>query len=187
MYGECTCTLTMCKSRHGVRWHQKQSVIYLLYLFILKENVAIVPTDASWIVNTQSVKLTGGPGGPFCPEGPGAPMGTSPYRGQTAAHVLFTELANMDICSRTTFLQTSITCWAGRVGPCVRNDYHIHHWKEPNCGTCKMEYYRTGHAEARLPLWGNAANKANNISRGSLWIYSHTKWNSCCESLLTAG
>lgn len=64
-------------------------------------------------------KLTGGPGGPFCPGGPGAPMGTSPYRGQTAAHVLFTVLAKLESCSRNTFSQTSITCWAGRPGPCV--------------------------------------------------------------------
>lgn len=46
-------------------------------------------------------------------------MGTSPYRGQTAAHVLFTVLAKLESCSRNTFSQTSITCWAGRLGPCV--------------------------------------------------------------------
>lgn len=76
-------------------------------------------------------------------------MGTSPYRGHTAAHVLFTELAKVDICSRKTFLQTSITCWAGRLGPCATDHHHIHHCEWPDCGPCNMEYYGTGHAEAR--------------------------------------
>lgn len=138
MHGERT-ALRQCVSAKGPmkkRWYLKAMILFLSRLIHLEQ----------W--TSKTVKLTAGPGGPFCPGGPGAPMGTSPYRGQTAAHVLFTELAKVDICSRTTLLQTSITCSAGRVGPCVTNHYHIHHWKGPNCGTCNKEYYRTGHAEA---------------------------------------
>lgn len=119
-------------------------------------------------------RLTGGPDGPFCPGGPGAPMGTSPYSGHTAAQVRFTELANVDICSNTTCLQTSITCWAESVGPWERNYYHMHYWLRPSSettqpakGSFALCYTKTWKGNGQHCNEGET-NTANNILLGSL-------------------